>query len=797
MAAPMKNLQLAVSEFAIPSPRSGSIEAYSGYGPLPNVGNQLHLLVQEERMRLNPSYMAEKWTAHSFESGEFKITVSGRLDGFRPGQPALVEEIKSAYNPVELLKALAVNPEHPYLLQVRTYAYIQWLHSGEVPEINLHVISARSRQGQDFPVELDVPAYEAWLGRRLLEIELEARMFETLKKRRKKTSKSFVFPFSEPRQGQIELMQTVEKNLDGKTALLVQAPTGLGKTAGVLFPVLREALQRGEKVIYLTPKNSQHAVAEDAVRRLQETGAKVRGQTIHAKAKMCFKEQVLCNPEYCEYARDYYGKVSRAGLVEKLGKKKNLTFRSYQKYGREFEVCPFELQLDTVQRADVVICDYNYVFSPRGIQGRLAANGFSSKSKPNLIIDEAHNLPQRAADYFSAKLSSETLRDLQLALAGLPSSVQGQADELIGDTLDFISSSGGESDGRRACKTTLDADSVLGFAGRAQELLARYLESSAQLQPNDAILTLCNLWSEFAQSYAGLGEEFFISFTPSPRGGVLKITCCDASEWLNEGYAKFANVTAFSATVKPFDYYSRLLGFHHRVSKHAEFTSPFPRERRKLLIIPQVSTKYSDREANYGKIKDGIERITAIHPGNYFVFFPSFDFLSRVLRLVNVPGFHVIAQKREMKRAEIEGVLAELRAADRPTIVFAVQGGVFAEGLDYPGEMLIGAIVVGPALPTFDFEREQLRAYYETKHGEENGFDYAYTYPAMAKVVQSAGRVIRSHSDRGLIVLMDRRFVQGSYIKSMPADWIADDPQAYVSQTLTADIRRFWDENGA
>ena len=793
----MKTIQLAITEFALPAPRTGSIETYSGYGPIPNVGAELHALVQDQRMFDNPSYISEKWTAHTFEKDGYKITVSGRLDGFIPGHPARIEEIKSAYSPQDLLKALLASPEHPYRLQARTYAYLHWLHTKEVPEINLHVISARTRKGEDFAFELEIPDYELWLDRRLSEVIADAKVFEALKKKRKKTAKTFVFPFAEPRQGQIDLMHTVEKNLDGKTAQLIQAPTGLGKTAGVLFPVLREALTRGEKVIYLTPKNSQHAVAEDAVRRLQETGAKVRGQTIHAKAKLCFKEQVLCNPEYCEYAQDHYDKVSRNDLVAKLAKKKNLTFRSYQKYGREFEVCPFELQLDTLQRADVVICDYNYVFSPRNIQGRLAANGFSAKTKANLIIDEAHNLPARANDYFSARLSSEELRDLQLGLAGLPASVQGLADELIGDTLTFITSAGSESDGRKPCKTQLDTDSILDLAARAHELLARYLESAAQLQVNDAVLNLCNLWTEFSQSHASLSEEFFVSFTPSPRGGVLKITCCDASEWLNENYAKFANVVAFSATVKPFDYYSRLLGFNHRHFVNAEFTSPFPRERRKLLIIPQVSTKYSDREANYGKIKDGIERIIAIQPGNYFVFFPSFDFLSRVHRLLQAEGFQVLAQRREMKRDEINTVLERLRAADQPTLVLAVQGGVFAEGVDYPGEMLIGAIVVGPALPTFDFEREMLRAYYAGKHGDENSFDYAYTFPAMAKVVQSAGRVIRSHSDRGLIVLMDRRFVNSSYVKSMPADWVGDDPHAFVSQQLTADIRRFWEENEA
>jgi DNA excision repair protein ERCC-2 len=310
---------------------------------------------------------------------------------------------------------------------------------------------------------------------------------------------------------------------------------------------------------------------------------------------------------------------------------------------------------------------------------------------------------------------------------------------------------------------------------------------------------MVHYWSEFQQAMEFEGEEFFTTFTPgrhggaAKTGGILKITCCDASKWLTERYKEFSHVVAFSATLKPFDYYLKLLGLKSQDTEAAEFTSPFPKANRKLMIIPQVSTKLNDRQRNFPKIKDGIERIVRVKPGNYFVFFPSFAFLEQVGALLNLPEFDVLLQKRDMRRAQIEDYIERLREGEKPTLILAVQGGVFAEGVDYPGDMLIGAIVVGPGLPTFDFERELLRHYYEKVHGSHAAFDYAYTFPAMAKVVQAAGRVIRSAEDRGLIVLMDRRFLHASYVNSMPEDWTNEGTAPLVSESVLADISHFWE----
>ncbi|MBX2988677.1 MAG: ATP-dependent DNA helicase [Bdellovibrionaceae bacterium] len=788
----MKTIPLSISEFALPVPRSGHIELHSGYGPLPDVGQEIHQAMQAKKAAQFPEFEAEKTISRAFERNGYRFLVSGRMDGFYDRQPALIEEIKSTYQGDDLRAKLEAREDHPYRLQLRTYGYFHWLNTQTAPRLSLLVVSSRTRQVDEIPVDLDRPQYEAWLDQRLNELVEEAKEFDKVDKRRRKTAKKFVFPFNEPRAGQLDLVETVRSGFEEKKPLLLQAPTGLGKTAGVLSPALTESLSRGQKTLYVTPKNSQHSVAEQAVRQIQATGGKVKSMTLTAKARLCLKDEVVCNPQVCEYARNYHDKVHRENLTAQLAKKNQLDARAFRRMGREHEVCPFELQMEVASRMDVVICDYNYIFSPRNSVARLSANGPGRKGSPNLVIDEAHNLAARAMEYFSPALSLREIDELRPFLGHVPDLLRRDLEDTMDRAADIVQAVR-PWNCTQPMQVEFDAKPFLDFNDELSQLLGRYMESGAELQPKDAVLRFCNLWADFSGALENRGEGFFITYRPHPQGDSLKIICCDASEWLAGCYKSFANVVAFSATLKPFDYYSRLMGFDPGQLRTAEFASPFPRDRRKLLVIPQVSTKWSDRGRESGKIKDAIERIVALKPGNYFVFFPSFDFMRQVADLVQAPGFDVMMQEREMKSDRIEVFLERLRAADRPTLVFAVQGGVFAEGVDYPGDMLIGAIIVGPALPSFDFERELMRGYFEKNHG--SGFDYAYTYPAMAKVVQSAGRVIRTPQDRGVIILMDRRFTQDSYVKSMPSDWLEDSVDSLVSNRVLGDLAEFWGKN--
>jgi DNA excision repair protein ERCC-2 len=785
---------IAIGEFALPVPRCGSLEAHSGYGRSTSDGQEIHVRVQKKRAKADPSYQAEVQVSRLLERGGFEFRVSGRMDGiFRHDIPT-IEEIKTCFNAHELKRRLAGPPmDHPYCLQLLTYGYFYFLEHGILPRLTFHLVSSRNGQSEDLGLHLDPQQYETWLGLRLDELATEARLAQKRAARRKKIAGDFAFPFERPRAGQIELMREIGEGMAQGRPMLIQAPTGLGKTVGVLHPVLKEALERGQTVVYVTPKNSQHAVAEDAVERFRDTGAKLRSLSITAKGKICLKNEPICTPEYCEYARDYYGKLARDGVVELLAKKRKLKARIFRELGEQYQVCPFELQIDAAKLADVIICDYNYVFAPRSALGRADGLRVEQTGKPNLVIDEAHNLPSRAMDYYSPRLSAAVLEAMRDEIRELPAPFRREAEELLDAAIAAVlSCSGGMA---AAARIEPPLDPFLDLDGKLRGFLSRYLESDVEIQQQDPVLRLSFYWSEFAQTleFAVKSEkqEFFTTFQPASGGGSVKITCCDASAMIEQCYADYRQVVGFSATLKPFEYYAKLSGLNPEAVRTAEFLSPFPAERRKLLIIPQISTRYARREKNYAKIADALSRIAALRPGNYFAFFPSFQFLDRVAEIfVAPPEFSVLRQDRNMKPARTAEILEALRAGEHPTLVFAVQGGSLSEGVDYAGEMAIGAFVIGPPLPNFDLEREEMRAYYQRHYAA--GFEYAYTIPAMAKAIQSAGRVIRSETDRGIIVLMDDRFLEPDYSRSMPSDWFESQACELVSGTILADLADFW-----
>jgi DNA excision repair protein ERCC-2 len=791
----LKLITVPLRDFALPVPRTGSIEAHSGYGRAEVLGQEIHRRVQKKRAKADGSYQAEVPLSGRFDRDGYSFRIDGRMDGIFRHDPPKIEEIKTGFTIDELARRLADNPlDHPYCLQLQTYGYLYWREHQILPRLAFHLVSSRTNESVDLELALDLPLYEKWLEQRLDELIIQARIAEKRAVRRRKIAAAFAFPFVKPRPGQIELMQTLEQGMSGAKPMLIQAPTGLGKTVGVLYPVLGEALGRGQKVIYLTPKNSQHSVAEDAVSRFQEAGAKLKSLSITAKSKLCFKDEPLCSPEYCEFARDYYAKVDSHKLPEILAKKRRLKARTFRTLGEKYQVCPFELQFDSAEAADIIICDYNYVFAPRSANNRLTTVGIDQSGKPNLVIDEAHNLPARAMDYYSPMLSSLVLEQMRDSIRTVSPRFRREAEQLLDGCIHAVATCA-NGNSSKPMRINPPTEHFLEQDARLRAFLPRYLDSAIEIQRQDSILRLCFYWSEFAAALEYVVDpdrtEFFTTFHPHSSGGTVKITCCDASTMLKDCYADYRQVVGFSATLKPFDYYARLSGFDPEAIMTAEFQTPFPKEQRKILIIPQISTRYNQRERNYGKIAEAVQRITALRHGNYFVFLPSFEFLERVVELFQPPqGFAVLRQERGMQGDRVEVVLARLRSRSFPTIVFAVQGGSFSEGMDYAGDMLIGAFVIGPPLPNYDLEREQMRLYYQRQYA--SGFDYAYIIPAMAKAIQAAGRVIRSETDRGLIVLMDNRFMEAGYSRSMPTDWFASDVGELVSGSILRDVADFW-----
>ncbi|MFZ9596536.1 MAG: ATP-dependent DNA helicase [Bdellovibrionia bacterium] len=798
----MNSFVISVREFAVPVPRVGSIEPHSGYSESASLGQEIHTRIQEQRQEEFSEYESEVEVSGEFQKGDYSFRVRGRMDGLFLGSPPKIEEIKTSFKIGELRKKIELSSgQHPYCLQLFTYGYLYWLKHQQVPDLSLLLVSTGSGESTELSLTLDIPVYEEWMSARLLELRAQAQALAKRMDRRKKMAQKLRFPFENPRASQMELIATIEESMKDSSRpsrLWVQAPTGLGKTVGVLYPVLKEALARGSRVLYVTPKNSQHQVAQEAVLQFHENATRVKSLTITAKRKICFKEEPLCHPQYCEYAKDHYTKMSAAGLPQAMSQRRILTAQKIQQVAQEHQVCPFALQFELAQEADVVICDYHYVFSSEGGLKRSSQSALSDPGRPNLVVDEAHNLPFRAMEDYSPALSTRVFEQLQEKVDQVSSRFQTELRECLNDCMELILECKPQESGVPSAVLDLPLGAFLEMEGRLRSLLSRYLDSEEEIQRQDPLLRLCFYWSEFTQALDYLKQnqkdEFFSLYQSEAQGGAtVRIVCCDASSLLAQVYGDYEQVVGFSATLKPFEFYLKLSGLAPETTKTAEFSSPFPKEHRKVLIIPQVSTKYQDRNRNALKIADAMARISALKRGNYLAFFPSFQFLSQVLEVFQAPdGFQVLVQSREMSGSQVSAVLEELAQPGSASILFAVQGGVFSEGVDYAGHMAIGVFVVGPPLPVFDLKREQMRKYYEKNY--RRGFDYAYVIPAMAKAVQCAGRVIRSEKDRGIIVLMDHRFLQPSYSSSMPADWFDSQALELVSNQILHEVREFWDQ---
>ncbi len=777
-------LNLSVRAFVAPLEPSGSIDARRAAldqeDPL-SQGARLHTRIQKRLLQEDPRHQSEVPVRAQLALLDFTCLVRGRIDLLLAGAPPVVEEIKTSHRPEAMLQAVREDPEHPFALQARMYAWMRWRDTGAAPGCRLRVLSLLDESEALLELPFAPEAFGAWVQARL---EAQRQAFLGARERaaeRKRLGAALAFPFPDPRPGQTELAARVEEALESGRRLLLQAPTGLGKTAAILHPALRRALDQDLQVFYCTPRNSQHEVAEDFVRRLRAQGRPVRSVTLRAKEKVCPQAEVDCRPEVCPRASLYYDRLKTCGARERLWE---LGCAGPGEVAREADLnqlCPFELSLDAALQADVVIGDYNYVFSPNATLARFFA-GPEESARQIVLVDEAHNLPARATEWFSPALDLAWLEDLRKRRLRPPDpSLRRRVTAQFRRCLDRLRALDGP---HRILE--LDASPFYGEERRIGQLLAWAAAHGRELGPSHPLAELHYAWSSFCAVLRVLGEEHRVSWVPPGR---LQITCADASAHLAGRMAPLAGAVLFSATLKPFQYHQRLLGLEEPPAAAAEVPSPFPPERRKVLVVPQITTRYRAREREAPRIAHFLQQVLPVRMGNYLVFFPSFELLDQTRAHLQLPQFQVLVQPRRAAAAQIEAILGSLRG-ERGVVVLAVQGGSLAEGIDCPGEALIGCVVAGPALPPCDLEREQVRRYFQRRYG--CGGAYAYTYPAAARAFQAAGRVIRAPADRGLLVFLDPRFLEPEYASCFPAGWFRESPRELVSGAILADVRAFW-----
>jgi DNA excision repair protein ERCC-2 len=661
------------------------------------------------------------------------------------------------------------------------YAWMRWRETAVEPRCRLRILSLLDDAETLVELPFDPDRFGAWVEARLQahhEAFLRAR---ARTEERRRLGAALAFPFADPRPGQLELAARAGQALEARQGLLLQAPTGLGKTAAILYPALARALDQDLQVFYCTPRNSQHEVAEDCVRRIRAQGHPVRSVTIRAKEKVCPQPEVDCRPEVCPRASLYYDRLKACGALDALA---GLGCADTAAVAREADrhlLCPFELALDAAVRADVVIGDYNYVFSPNATLARFFGAPEDARRRI-VLVDEAHNLPARAAEWFSPALDLDALEELGRRRQRPPNpGLRRRFTAQVRRCRDLLRAQEGA---HRVL--SLDPQPFFGEERRIGQLLAWAAGKGQELGPAHPLTELFHAWSAFCAVLRLLGEEHTVTWVPPGR---LQITCADASAHLAARMETLAGAVLFSATLKPFLYHQRLLGLEPPRSAAAEVPSPFPPGNRKVLVVPQISTLYRTRDREAPRIAQFLRRVLPGRVGNYLVFFPSFELLDQARAHLELPGFRVLVQPRRASAAQIEALLGALRG-ERGIVVLAVQGGSLAEGIDCPGEALIGCVVAGPALPPFDLEREQVRRYFDRKYG--CGEAYAYIYPAAARAFQAAGRVIRTPEDRGLLMFLDRRFLGEDYASCFPAGWFRESPRELVSASILADVRAFW-----
>lgn len=747
------------------------------------LGREAHRTHQRAQAELHTGYAREITVKYQTTVDDFAVTVQGRLDGVYPavnGGPTVIEEIKSVVLTPLAFAALDRDSYPHYVEQLRLYCFLV----GGQTLGRLVFLNVADGARKDFEIPGPFADCADWLADRVRALIRQAEDNQQRRATRRAAARELNFPFAQPRRHQDEMIAAVRRAVQAGRHLLVSAPAGIGKTAGALFPVMQAAAAEGRQVFFVTAKNTQHAQALETVRRL----AGLTAVAWRAREKMCINNVYACREEFCPHLQMFALKLERTKVLERL--KPVTTADELIEAGRGVSLCPFELALLQAERADGIVCDYNYVFDPQVYLRRFFQD--EDYSDAILIVDEAHNLADRARDYYSPRFPRRLLRQLTAQVPAMEPALARDFRHLIRRLNEFFETVGGQVGDEYSQVEAPTGPQFLIESPRpffeelrptVSKLAVRYLLDKltrGRQVAEDPVEEFFAVVGQFSAALAWEGEEFDYVFDRS-GGESVRVVCHDASRMLAERMAGFHSVIAMSATLEPAEFYRQMLGLPSDRTDVVSLPSPFPVENRLVRIVPTVSTTYSRRGGSYDKIAAIIETVTAARPGNYMALFPSYDFLRAVA--ARLPG--AICQTPQMDDAARAAVLTALQSAAPPKLVLAVQGGVFAEGVDYPGEVLSGVIVVSPALPQVTFERERMRRYYDQRGG--NGFEYAYLYPGMNRVIQSVGRLIRSETDRGVAVLVCQRFAQDPYAALVPADW-----HSAVTRNLAADLAQFW-----
>ena len=751
----------ALVEYAF---RSGSIQP--GFHSTASLveGTRIHQKIQKQ---YKDGDRKEVYLKTEIASGALLYIVDGRCDGLLISEDGdfTVEEIKSTSGPLELIE----EGQEVHWAQALMYAYMVSLEQ-ELSSIQVRLTYVRrgSDEQKSLHRTLSIEELHSFAESTVAKYAPYAEMMLRHDMKKEESLRELSFPFPSYRKGQRHFAGAVYKSVLEGVSLFAQAPTGIGKTMSTLFPVLK-AMGEGKAkgLFYLTAKTVTRIAAQEAVSLLGSQGLQLHVITLTAKDKACFREEGLCGKDSCPYADGYYDRINGA-LMDMLEQETLMTREIIAQYAHKHDVCPFEFSLDAAYACDAVICDYNYIYDPRISLKRLMEE---RKRDTVLLVDEAHNLVDRGREMFSASLKKAPFLGLQRQYKEVNRNLSAAAKSVNAFFIALRKSCNEEGQGQWAV-----------FPDDLPTLLETFsLEAEQELiHPTSSIIPMTGDEEDglLDTYYAVQGmlrtiktyDERYITYAEVQRGDVyLKLFNMDPSYLLRQMAKSFRSQILFSATLSPMSYYRDMIGAEPE-DYSLSVTSPFQKEQWEVTILP-VSTRYHDRANSLRPLSGALGEMVS-KGGNYLVFFPSYLYLQNVYEVFteNYPEVRTLVQDTGMSEEARESFLNSFRTDNKETLLgFAVLGGIFSEGVDLPGDRLNGVMVVGVGLPQLGLERNLLRNYFNA--AGKNGFDYAYVYPGMCKVLQAGGRLIRSETDTGVIVLADDRFLQRPYAQLLPEEW--------------------------
>lgn len=789
--------------------REGDIDNRHGGAPETAMqeGGRIHRMIQK---RMGITYEAEVPLRQIWELENYCIIIDGRADGvIREDGRVIIDEIKGTYRDIHRME----KPESVHLAQAKCYAYIVAAHE-QLNEIGVRMTYCNmdTEEIRYFHENFTFQTLKKWFEELMTAYRKWADFEFEWKIKRKDSIKALCFPFSY-REGQKELATHVYHTICHKRKLFIQAPTGVGKTISTVFPAVKAVGEdKADKIFYLTAKTITRTVAEKTFEILKKQGLRYKTLTLTAKEKICRMEETQCNPEYCPYAKGHYSRINDA-IYDMLLCEDTFDREKIEEYAEKHRVCPFEMSLDMSLFSDAVICDYNYLFDPYVHLKRFFVEG--TKGPYLFLVDEAHNLVERGRTMYSSEIVKEDFLALKHLILPYETKLEKYIDRCNKQLLAIKK----ETEGLRVLESVGVLDMEI---ARLHGAISTFLEDD-DCPVHDQILDFYFVLSRYLDVSEKVNENY-VTYAHFREDGsfMVKKLCVNPAERLKECMNQGVAAILFSATFLPIQYHKQLLGGNER-DFEVYARSSFSPEQMKLVIGKDVTSKYTRRsEREYYQIAAYIHAIVKQKQGNYMIFCPSHAFLEEVYaaysQFFHDPALeYMMIQSDHMTEAERETFLhcfetaeehvfengcvligdhysdaasenTAMRQKERSVLGFCVLGGIFSEGIDLKGESLIGAIIVGTGLPQICEERELLKQFFDDEG--KNGFDYAYRYPGMSKVLQAAGRVIRTMSDRGVIALLDERFLQKSYLKLFPREW-----EGYLALGIDAcgeEIADFW-----